>query len=472
MRRALAILLTATLMPVATAAASDATRLGEGSLPGLAVDGAGTAYVAWTGPEPLSNTLQFCRVARGAPACSIRSALATTGNSVTRPFVTVSGARVIVAQYRYQEKEGDQQGIYAWTSADGGATFDGGRLIATTPFQEAVAGPGDTLSVVTDAFSGGEVFQNTSLAAGSGATIAAATLSADHPYNGTVGLLDASTPLEISATGSGAAQFRRYAGTGDLNDAANWTPAVEIGALSYPHLAGGPSGLFVEAGTGGRELIARKWNGSGFDAPVGIGGGDPPNAHLFQDAAGRLQAIYHRGDADGEHLVHAVSDDGAHWRVGTLLIQQVAADGGVGKPRIATAADHIGVAVWEAGAGVRDVRITPVGPDAPAPLLRASGKAKRRGGRVIVKVSGRLVPPSGLTKGQACGGGNVTIRLLRGKKKIDAHKVAVSSRCTFAETRKLKASKVKRARNLRMKIAFPGDNALAPARRGGKLKVR
>ena len=86
----------------------------------MAVDAAGTAYIAWIGPERLANTLQFCKLPRGATACSAKSALKTTGNSLTRPFVAVAGTTVLVAQYRYQEKGGDQQGVYVWKSDNGG----------------------------------------------------------------------------------------------------------------------------------------------------------------------------------------------------------------------------------------------------------------------------------------------------------------------------------------------------------------
>ena len=64
---------------------------------------------------------------------------------------------------------------------------------------------------------------------GSTAGVSRAALSSDHPYNGTVGLVDANTPLTVFADGSSNAQFRRYSGAGSLNDPASWTPPSTSG---------------------------------------------------------------------------------------------------------------------------------------------------------------------------------------------------------------------------------------------------
>ncbi len=107
----------------------------------------------------------------------------------------------------------------------------------------------------------------------------------------------------------------------------------------------------------------RKFTGSGFGAPVSIGPGLSATAHLFQDAAGRLHAVYQRDNANPLHLVHAVSDGGATWRSGTVITQEIAAAGGMNDLRVAVAPDHVGVTVW--GTGVGDIRVAQVGPDAP-----------------------------------------------------------------------------------------------------------
>jgi hypothetical protein len=279
--------------------------------------------------------------------------------------VIVAGARVSVVQHRFGATGSEFNQIFLYTSLNGGDTFDAGTVVGYAPFDEAVQGPDDTLSLVTNAFQDGAVFQNVPLSGGSSGT-ARAPLGTDRPYNGTVGLLNASTPLAIFASGASDAAFRAYDGSGPLNDAANWTPPTGIGYADYPHLAGGPAGLFLLHGTEANGLVVRRWDGATFPAGVPIAtGADDANAHLFQDASGRLHAVWSSIDASGFRLTHAVSDDGVTWSAGSLVLQS---DDLETRPRVAAAPDHIGVAVWESrAAGTTQIRASALGPDAPPP---------------------------------------------------------------------------------------------------------
>ena len=58
-------------------------------------------------------------------------------------------------QYRY----GAAPGVYGYTSANGGASLDGGLVVGFPPFEDAVVGPGETLSGITSAYQEGTVFQ-------------------------------------------------------------------------------------------------------------------------------------------------------------------------------------------------------------------------------------------------------------------------------------------------------------------------
>ena len=159
--------------------------------------------------------------------------------------------------------------------------------------------------------SGGTLFQNVPLD-GSPATPPSVQLAGvDYPYRGTVGLIDGATPLAVFTAGNDAAQFRRYDGSGPLNAAGNWTPAAELGIASYPKLAGGRGGLYLLATAADESVFARKWNGTTFGAPVPVAkGAEAPTLHAFQDASGRLHAVFGRGDAAGLRLVYANSDTG------------------------------------------------------------------------------------------------------------------------------------------------------------------
>lgn len=336
--------------------------LGAGSRPGVAVDPAGTGYFAWIGPESPATSLRFCRLPRGASACASRHAIAVPASTTSshRPFVSVSGTTVRVLQYRYPLSGSSLAGVYKFTSTNGGTTFAAGVRVGTVPFEEGVFGPGAAFSGVPA--NAEMAFQSIPLA--TGATVTKAVLSTTHQNHASVGLADAATPVAVF-TMNDAAQWRRYDGSGSLNEIANWTAAANIGVATHPRLAGGPSGLFLLAGNGATGLNVRRFIGSGFGAPVPIGLGLSPYKHLIQDAGGRLHAVFQRDDANPLRIIHAVSDDGVTWRRGTLVTQDVSIDGGIQDLRVAAAGDHIGFVVWHAGTGVGDVRVESLGPDAP-----------------------------------------------------------------------------------------------------------
>jgi hypothetical protein len=403
---AIAILI-AGLLLVAPVGASAATPLtiGAGHKPGVAVDAAGTAYIAWYGPESNTTSLNFCRLPRGAAACDVTTTIAAPGTTLSRPFVTVDGATVRVVSYRYGLTGVRFDQIWEFTSADGGATFDAGHPVGIAPFDEAVRGPGDTLTVTTNAESTGLAVQNVPLD-GTDAGDSQAILSADHPYNGTVGLAGP-TMVAVFADASSNAQVRTSAGA--LNDAATWTPPIDIGYADYPRLAGGPSGLFLLSGTLENALTVRKFNGSTFGPAVKIAdAGDDAQAHLTEDATGRLHAVFAHNTAAGLELDYSSSDNGTSWQSGPLLTQTNATQG-IGALRAAIAPDHLGVTAWETSSDASSqIRVLGIGPEGgqspPVPgktvavglesgtvfITSASGKRTRLTGGATIAVGSRI----------------------------------------------------------------------------------
>ena len=375
MRYAVLVVL-ASLMLASSASAAPFT-VGAGFKPSVAVDAAGTAYLAWYGPESGTTSLQFCRVPRGATACDLARTIPAPGTSLSRPHVSVSGAVVRIVQYRYSVLPPQ---VFVFTSVDGGNTFDAGRSAGQAPFDEAVFGPGDTITGATNAWQNGGVVQQLPLSAGSAGASWAQLFATDHLYNGTVGLTPASTLLAIFTAGVANASYKLHTGAGDPNDAATWGPEVAMGYADYPRLASGAPGLFVLAGDANGNMFVRRWNGAGFDAPVTIGPGDASESDLYVDAGGRLHAVYPRLDVQGYHLQHSVSDDGVTWQSGSVLVQA----GEESALRVAAAADHVGVAVWSTAASIS---ASAVGPGAPVvshprrlphPRTRAAVREDRR----------------------------------------------------------------------------------------------
>jgi hypothetical protein len=332
--------------------------LGPGESPDVYVDGEGTAFVAFNGNET-GDPVRFCRLPRGASACDVSLTLplpSASGGSTNRPVVHVAGTRVTVLQFF----AGEAPGIWRYQSTDRGASFAAPQLAGTLSYSDSALGPGDTVSVVTHANGQGTLFQNVPLT-GTGTTTFA-NLDTTRPAYGAVGL-DGANPVVIAEDLSSNAIFRRYT-SGPINDAPSWSAPVAIGQLSYPRLAGGPLGLWMMAGDGSRGLLVRRFDGSTFGAATAVGPGNSAQMSLFQDAGGRMHAVYPMLDAAGYHAIHAVSDDGVNWRTAELDAQAVEEAAGM---RVSAAADHVGVAVWQGNNRV--IKASAAGPlDPPPPV--------------------------------------------------------------------------------------------------------
>ena len=352
MRTAFLAFAIALLLPGVAAAQ---VTVGQGAKPSVAVDAAGTAYIVWYGPQNQS-ALHFCRLPRGATACAgaptIVAGGASTGTSLSRPFVSVAGSQLRVVQFRYGYSSGAFNRVMLFTSSDGGSSWDAGVSIGSASpdaFDEALFGPGGAISAIAN---NAGTLQSLPLQAGVGPEPTA--LFPGHLYNG--GLTDTGGGIvAVSADASSNAVFRVH-GSGAFTDPASWSAPAALGYADYPRLAG----PFLLAGDAARNMYVRRWTGLGFGAPVSLGPGDASESHVFVDAAGRVHAVYPRLDAEGYHLQYAVSGDGVNWSSRSLLVQPFAEQGAL---RIAAAPDGVGVAVWSADG---QIRVTPVGP-APAP---------------------------------------------------------------------------------------------------------
>ena len=136
--------------------------------------------------------------------------------------------------------------------------------------------------------------------------------------------------------------------------------------------------------------------------------GDDAQAHLTQDATGRLHAVFAHGTAAGLELDYASSDNGRSWQSGPLLTQTTATQG-VGALRAAVAADHLGVTAWETASDASSqIRVLGIGPEGgqspPVPgktvavglesgtvfITSSSGKRTRLTGGATIPVGSRI----------------------------------------------------------------------------------
>ena len=263
---------------------------------GVAVDSAGTGYFAWEHKaSSAGDVTEFCKVPRGA-TCTTPVVLATpplnnppyNSTDVSAAFpVLGSGATVYVVGPRYVAAD-----VVVWTSTDGGASFG--------PAVQVVPSGGFQGSSPTDVLAAGSGFDISSLNPGVNFTSTPApTSGADlTPTGGLTNItgsslgLAAGNPVEAYSrldTHPDSIEFRGYTGTGDPNDAANWSAPAHVTNGELPRLAGGPKGLFLASqdAIGGlfKQVNVRRYvPGSGFGAPVTLQSDTPTDniGSMFQ----------------------------------------------------------------------------------------------------------------------------------------------------------------------------------------------
>jgi hypothetical protein len=369
----------------ASAAKAQPFAIGQGHVPGVAIDNEGTSYIAWNGLES-NASLNFCRLPRGAAACDLSGPIAAPGTSLSRPFVQVQGNVVRVVAYRYGLSGPPFDGVLLFTSTDGGASFGPGVLVGSVPFHDAVSGPGATVSLITSAVTEGMLFQNVPTD-GSSVGTQKANFGTTHPYLGTVALIDGTTPLAVFDSGSSMGVLRRYDGSGSLNDPANWTPPQDIGYADDPRLAAGPSGVFLlTTDSPDRHLQVRRYLGdSGFGptSPVGAAPGESAQDYMTQDPGGQLHVVLPQITADGSRLMHATSNDGVTWTQTQHAFEPLAL-----QTRAAVAADHTGVVVWESASNPPIINVMAISGGASAPVLGRTVTASVVRGKVLVGTRG------------------------------------------------------------------------------------
>ena len=279
-----AVALLASLWAPVSAGAADIFSIGTGSAPGVAVDASGTAFIAWNGPEAVS-TLQFCRLPRDASACAPRSSIAAPrpGTADGRAFVFVSGPRVIVVSSRF----GSGRATYAFISTDGGSTFDGGQVVGNVAFNEAIAGPGDTVSG-TSAISGMR-FQNVGIGGPRPRS------RSSPPTTSTAAPSACSTPARRSSSSTTAS--RGPSSTGATSAVTSTTPqagrrrSTSARATSPASPTAGTGCSCSAAAARGRSRCA-SGPAPGFGAPVGLANGNSSTTNLARTRPGRLHAVY------------------------------------------------------------------------------------------------------------------------------------------------------------------------------------
>lgn len=371
--------------PTAARAESGAIVAEDGQDPAIAVDAAGTGHLAFpssSGPAPQVDDYSYCRLPRGTTICAPRTRLVLpqglSGTSFGRPFVFEQDGRVIVGGF-FSGNTNTTNGIWAWTSTNGGASFGAGKRISTElSIHDAVLGPGTNSVSATNAITGGGAFVNGSLVSGSPAN-APVSLTQGLVGNNevvastAVGLINSNTPIFAAITGNRliVRRFNSQA-SGGFNVAANWLPAQQIDTdAGEPTITEGPSGTYLghETGTykdGGYPLAVRRIADDGTVGPAVELGRKGANVHspdLAQDASGRIAVAYVDTNRDGR-LSYQWSKRGVHWSDPIDL--SAPGDASIYFPKVAMAPDGGGWVVAGTANPNTPVRVWPLDPKGDA----------------------------------------------------------------------------------------------------------
>jgi hypothetical protein len=302
MRRLLLLLLPALVALPATASAKLTRLPGTGETPEVAVDGAGTALVAWYLRQPSGEAIALCRIPRGTSRCATPQILdATQGatSGVQPPVLRISGPNVSLVAAR--------QDVISMQSADGGRTF------------------GPKVPISSDTYFTGAIGPNGMVALGDGPSFTASrvggpleTRTVD--LNPGFGSFEAvgfagRRPVYVSGGRAPRTAVSTWKGSGNIFDRSTWTHRRGP-AMVYYDLASGPRGLWLvhEFRRGLDDVVVVRRFRRGRFGPartVPRSAGNVIGAAIAQDARGRLAVTWY--DSRSGRIRVAASRTGRRW---------------------------------------------------------------------------------------------------------------------------------------------------------------
>lgn len=376
---ALLAVLAALLIPTAAAQAAGITVATDGSGAGIAVGADGTGHVAFASADkagyPSNHDYSYCRLPRGATTCSPRIRLATPGNLDTfgKARVLVDATRVIVVG---NVCCGGSEGVYAWTSTDGGASFGAPKKLSSSMWVgDAILGPGENSVSFIDYIKTGGLQWATGSLTPAAPPAAPWSIGAGVDNGGVVdgygdlALLNSTTPFAVMGTGD-RVFIRRFDSTkSGYNTAASWLPGELVSAAADdPSATSGPSGAFIGYETetrkpdGAYPYAVRRVSEDGAVGAVTEVGGDGIvvlDPDLAQDASGRLFVSY-KDNARDNRLMYQWSKRGITWS-DPIPLSDGAEAPGYG-PVVGVAPDGGGWVVTDSNASLSTIQVYPFGP--------------------------------------------------------------------------------------------------------------
>lgn len=294
------------LLAAAAPAAAAPGFLGRGHDPGVAVDAAGTAHVAWLAQAANGGgTVEYCQVPRGRRACAKRTSIPVEDDGFGKVQVLLPqpGTVQIVAPLLRPTP--------LLTSVDNGTTFAGRDLGDLPAIATAFYGPGGMISIMSGS---GPASYGRFAPDGTGpgelpVEFAEATDSLDTtlaPFgNGLIAF--------FSGLGTGSAIWN---GLGDPNLQQSWVVGPRLGHdRTDPIAVSGRRGVFVAyVQRRGRRtgVYVRRVRTSGtFGKATRVTRADPVDLQLVAGPKGNMAIVYPSGTQSRALIVR--SRKGRHW---------------------------------------------------------------------------------------------------------------------------------------------------------------
>ncbi|HEX6984953.1 MAG TPA: hypothetical protein VF170_06230, partial [Planctomycetaceae bacterium] len=336
--------LLALLLAAATAAPAAVFELSgdaRAEKPDIAVAEDGTAHLAWNISVgiPGDDQLLYCRVPRGGRACAATRLIALPKIDFDGPHILLTRSGDVVLISKRCCFPGAP--VFAVTSTDGGGSF-GPPVQIADEFSggsewEVELGPGDFSVALSGGNSGPDYAAIWGAAPLDGSDLDPKTELATFPkaYFNTTGFPSPTSPIAAYSDLENV-YMRAWDGSGDYNDASNWTPEAYVATGSEPKLVSGPRGVFLiyHGSKAPFQYLVRRFDGSGFPAKTQRVVSDPGTRQsaifrdFLEDGGGKLHAVFRQRSEKGAWgLRHRVSGDGGlGWGAIETLAAGAAAD--------------------------------------------------------------------------------------------------------------------------------------------------
>ena len=351
-------LLLALGLALAAAAPAQAAsfQVGVGTNPGVALDDAGNAVVAWMAGS--NYDVQVCVLPAKARACAALTPVAFPDSGYGRSRVSVLLPAPNIVDVIVGRDSGNDP--YLARSVDGGRTFAPSIKISDRGFVQGVLMPDGRIAL-----------------SGSSAVLSAAVVRSDGTNGGSSGSQFGETidgiyddiaglgpDVYVASSAAGRTQAYRLPAGGNPDAPDAWQRLPDITLGRQPELTGGPKGLVAllePIGNAPRGLFVQRLAGANWTAPVTINSGGAGNNdfEMAQGPKGRLSALWTDGSPYRLNYTTAV-DGGALWssHATVALYAEYPTD-----LEMATAANGNGIAVVGVGlsddAQIRVARFTP-----------------------------------------------------------------------------------------------------------------